>query len=161
MSTAQNTEVQVEDNAAKKIMTFDIGNLDADLGKLEEATHKVDVMFDDDGEGFAGFVVVGRNSKIYQAIDRKIRAEATQRGSKRNKALDTTKLEDAGKLVDVVKSNQAREARACVVGFYGFTNNGEAVEFSAELVDRMFTKMPVWEEKVYSAILNDQNFMKV
>jgi len=138
---------------------FDISNLTA----IETApvTHKVDVLFNDDGEAVAGFVIVGKNSPEYQAENHAIRAEGFKRSAVRKTAIDAKTDDGASKLVEAVDSNATRLALSVVKDWYGFTSNGQPTAYTKELGLAAFKKFPTWEDKVNAALEVDANFLKI
>lgn len=138
---------------------FDISNLAAI--DTAAATHKVDVLFDDDGNVVSGFVILGKNSPEYQAESHAVRAEGYKKSAIRKTAIDVKTDEGSSKLVDNIDSNATRLALSVVTGWYGFTSGGAPVPFNKELVLAMFKKFPTWEDKVNAALEVDSNFLKV
>jgi hypothetical protein len=138
---------------------FDIANLAA--AAVVAKTFNVDVLFDDDGNATAGFVIVGKNSNEYQAENHAIRAEGYKKSAIRKTAIDVKTDEGSSKLVDNIDSNATRLALSVVTGWYGFTNNGEPVPYTKELGLAAFKKFPTWEDKVNAALEVDANFLKV
>jgi hypothetical protein len=138
---------------------FDIANLTAI--DTAPATHKVDVLFDEDGNATAGFVIVGKNSPQYQAESHSVRAEGYKKSAVRKTAIDAKTDEGASKLVDVIDGNATRLALSVVVDWYGFTSAGVPVPFDKKLVATAFAKYPTWEDKVNAALEVDANFLKV
>nr|WP_315249322.1 hypothetical protein [uncultured Duganella sp.] len=149
-------------NTAQTIIAtgFDIANLAATAQALA-VTHNVDVLYDDDGNAVAGFVIVGKNSPEYQAESHAVRAEGHQRSATRKSAIDAKTDEGANKLVDIIDSNATRLALSVVVDWYGFTSDGAKVPFDKKLVAAAFKKFPTWEDKVSAALEADSNFLKV
>jgi hypothetical protein len=148
-------------NTAQTIaaLGFDIANLTANT--MVAATHKVDVLFDDDGNAVAGFVIVGKNSPEYQAESHAVRAEGYKKSAIRKTAIDVKTDDGASKLVENIDSNSTRLALSVVTDWYGFTSGGAPVPFDKALVKAAFAKFPTWEEKVNAALEVDSNFLKV
>lgn len=138
---------------------FDISNLTA--VDTAPVTHKVDVLFDEDGNATAGFIIVGKNSPEYQAESHAVRAEGYKKSAVRKTAIDAKTDEGASKLVTVIDSNATRLALSVVTGWYGFTSAGAPVPFDKKLVAAAFAKFPTWEDKVNAALEVDANFLKV
>lgn len=139
--------------------SFDIANLTAAVAAA--VTHNVDVLFDDDGNAVAGFIIVGKNSPEYQGESHAVRAEGYKKSAVRKTAIDAKTDEGASKLVDVIDSNATRLALSVVTGWYGFTSAGAPVPFDKALVAAAFKKYPTWEDKVNAALEVDANFLKV
>jgi hypothetical protein len=141
---------------------FDISNLTGSAAAaLVATTYNVDVLFDDDGNPTAGFVIVGKNSPEYQAESHAVRAEGHKRSAIRKAALDVKTDEGASKLVDIIDDNSTRLALAVVKDWYGFTSAGAPVPYEKKHGLAAFQKFPVWEEKVNAALEVDNNFLKV
>src|SRR4051812_4354283 len=90
-------------------------------GADKRVTVKVPVLFDEDGEPKAGFLIVGKNSPEYRGANHAIRSEGYQRSAKRKTAIDTATEEGASHLVSLVDGNQGRIALAVAVESFGFT----------------------------------------
>lgn len=138
---------------------FDISNLAA--AAVVAKTFKVDVLFDEDGNATAGFVIVGKNSPEYQAESHAVRADGYQKSAVRKTAIDAKTDEGASKLVDAIDSNATRLALSVVTGWYGFTSNGAPVPYERAHGLDAFKKFPTWEDKVNAALEVDANFLKV
>lgn len=137
---------------------FDISNLAA--AAVVGKTFNVDVMFDDDGNATAGFIIVGKNSPEYQAEAHAVRAEGHQRSAVRKTAIDAKTDEGANKLVDLIDSNATRLALSVIKGWYGFTSAGAPVPYERAHGLAAFKKFPTWEDKVNAALEVDSNFLK-
>lgn len=157
MNTAQNATVL---NTAQTIaaLDFDISNFTA---PSTQVTHKVPVLFDDDGEPTHGFIIVGKNSDEHREEWAKIRAEGQKRSAKRKTAIDAATDEGSQQLVGLIDGNNQRLAIAVTVGWYGFTSAGAPAPFSKALVEAAFNKYPTWQERVQIAMENDANFLKL
>lgn len=138
---------------------FDIANLTA--AAAAPVTFNVDVLFDDDGNPAAGFIIVGKNSPEYQAESHAVRADGYKRSAVRKTAIDAKTDAGASKLVEAIDSNATRLALSVVTGWYGFTSAGAPVPFDKSLVLAAFKKYPTWEDKVNAALEVDANFLKV
>jgi hypothetical protein len=138
---------------------FDISNLTAAVAEV--VTFNVDVLFDEDGNPAAGFVIVGKNSPEYQAESHAVRADGYKRSAVRKTAIDAKTDAGASKLVEAIDSNATRLALSVVTGWYGFTSAGAPVPFDKGLVLAAFKKFPTWEDKVNAALEVDANFLKV
>lgn len=158
MNNAQENTVATNTAVAIVNAGFDIANLTAPAARV---THKVPVLFDEDGEPIAGFVIVGKNSDEYRTAWAGVRAEGQKRAAKRKTAIDATTDAGAAQLVGLIDCNQTRMALAVVVDWYGFTSAGAAVPFDKGLAAAAIEKYPTWQEKVSAALENDSNFLKV
>lgn len=148
-------------NTAKTIIAagFDISNLTAVA--LVANTFNVDVLFDDDGNAVAGFVILGKNSPEYQAESHAVRANGHQKAAIRRTAIDTKTVEGSSKLVDIIDSNTTRLALSVVTDWYGFTSAGAPVPYEKKHGLAAFKQFPTWEDKVNAALEVDANFLKV
>jgi hypothetical protein len=138
---------------------FDVANLAP--AAVVTKTFNVDVLFDEDGNATAGFVILGKNSPEYQAESHAVRASGYQKAAVRKTAIDTKTEAGASKLVDVIDGNATRLALSVVTGWYGFTSAGAPVPFDKNLVAAAFAKFPTWEDKVSAALEVDANFLTV
>jgi hypothetical protein len=152
MNTAQ--EIQ---KSPAKVAGFEIEDLDAP----EQVTHKVGVVFNDEGDAISGFIIVGKDSPQYQDENSVIRQENIQRASKRNKQIDTSTPEGAKLVATTLNNNEKRLALAVTVGWFGFNSEGAELAFSKQMTEKMYTKKPTWLEKVNAALDADANFIKV
>ena len=138
---------------------FDISKLTQD-NAIAEVTFKVGVVKDDDGNDVSGFVIVGKNSQQYQDISKLLRKEGIQQASKRSSAIDASTDDGAAKLIDKLATNETRIAKAIIVDWFGFNQNGTELPFNEDIVSMMLDKMPYWQTLVLSALEKDANFMK-
>lgn len=132
--------------------------------KLTQATKKVGLEFDDNGEPTLGFVIVGKDSKEYREAASQVRAAAIRRQTNRKTKIDRTTEEGALKLDEVLQENEHTLALAVVVGWFGFTqpdgNGGQSpAEFSKERLDHMFKVKPTWREEVTKALEDSDGFL--
>lgn len=147
-------------NTAQQIQAgIDFDSLIASAEK--RVTVDVPVLFDKDGNGTAGFRIVGKNSAQYRAEQAAIRAEGTKRSSKNSTAIDTTTDEGAARLIELVDSNQARIAVAVAVETYGFESAGQPIQLSKDQMVLAFDKYPTWVERVAAQLDKDADFLKV
>jgi hypothetical protein len=147
-------------NAAQAIQAgVDFDSILATAGK--RVTVDVPVMFNDDGDGVAGFRIVGKNSPEYQGESHAIRAEGMQRSAKRKTAIDASTDEGSAQLVDLIDSNQDRLALAVTVESYGFTSGGAPVSLNKDQTKAAFEKFPTWQDRVMAALEKDADFLKV
>lgn len=142
-------------------MTQESMDLNALMADAEQAvTFKVAISQTEDGDDKAGFVILGKDSKEYQAAARAIRIEGLKKSSKRKTSLDTSTDEGAGIVARLIDSNETTLALAVVVDWFGFSSNGAVVSFNKEIVGKLFAKYPTWREAVSAALENNANFMK-
>lgn len=145
-------------NTAQTIAStgFDIFNLTAPAVRV---TKKVDLVYDDEGNATAGFIIVGKDSPEYRNESHAIRTEGTKRSAVLKKQIDTKTDAGAGQLIDLVDNNTQRLAVAVVVGWYGYTNNGVEVPLDKALVKAAYDKFSTWEVKVMAALEVDSDFL--
>jgi len=147
-------------NQAQKIQAgIDFDSILA--GADKRVTVRVPVLFDEDGEPKAGFVIVGKNSPEFRQENHAIRSEGYQRSAKRTTAIDTKTEEGASQLVHLVDVNQARIALAVAVETFGFTSEGKDIQLSASQKAAAFEKYPTWQDLVIAALEKDADFLKV
>jgi hypothetical protein len=142
-----------------QVQGFDIDNMNN--VDVVQATHKVGVVFNDDGEPVSGFLIVGKNSPQYQEANNSVRAENIKRAAKRNKQVDASTDEGAKIISRTVMSNEKTIVSAVVVDWFGFLKGGEPLSFDKAVVDKMLTAFPTWQTAISAALENDANFMKV
>lgn len=133
-----------------------------DLEQIEasaQATKKVGVAFNEDGEPTVGFIIVGKDSKQYREKAAQLRAKVIRRQANTKEKIDRKTEEGALKLDSIVQSNQHEEAVAVVVGWFGFESGGKPAEFSAELVDKVLKAKPTWREAITLALEDTTGFL--
>lgn len=135
---------------------FDISALD----NTGPVTHKVSVIDNADGESVSGFIIVGKNSLEFINAASQIRIDNIKRAAKRKQQLDTSTDEGAAVLAKTVDRNDRTSALSVVIGWYGFTANGQEIPFDKAMVEKMFAKFPTWQEKVLKELEAEANFMK-
>ncbi len=152
MNTAQTIQKSPAEAAG-----FDIEDLDVE----GEATLKVALIKDEEGEAISGFIIVGKDSPQYQAETQAIRTENIQRSAKRNKAIDT-KTEDGARLVaETLAKNERRLALAVTVGWFGFKSEGAPIAFRKDMVEKMYLKKQTWVDEVTAKLDANEGFTKV
>lgn len=134
--------------------SIDLSTLDAETA----VTFDVPVAFDDKGAPISGFTVVGKNSDQYRAAKRKQDVIAIKKSMQRGKSPDAKTDAGAEAFIDDATARETAVSIACVVGWYGFTRAGVAIELTADELAGVFTKRPTWLEKVSAAIATDANF---
>ena len=113
----------------------------------------VPMLFDaETGEPTDGFKIVGPDSEQYQDADRKWRLRNVKRASVRGRPVDGKTDDGAAEILDATTSVQKAIVYSCVVGIYGFTNDGVPAELSKATLDAIFALRPSWLVKVYIAI---------
>jgi hypothetical protein len=130
----------------------------AGIGSVEDLTYKVDVVFNEEGEGVSGFEVVGANSKRYQDAVRLSDVGAVKRAHARGRPIDPKSDDGATTLVEGAQKREMAIACACVVAMYGFTAAGAPVEPTPAILRDLFTKRPTWRKKVVAAAESEANF---
>lgn len=136
-----------------------------DLSFLEASdtapvTARVTVVTNGDGEDVSGFIILSKDSQEFQDLNAQLRTEGLQKSAKRKTAIDASTEEGAKTLHRAIASNESRLALCVVIGWFGFTYNGEEVPFNKEAVAKMFAKKPTWQAKVLAALEVESNFIK-
>jgi hypothetical protein len=135
---------------------FDISALDTE----DQATHRVAVIEDVEGNPVTGFIIVGKNSPEYQEVANQNRIENIKRAAKRKQQIDTSTDAGAKVVVDTVSSNDRKTALAVTVGWFGMLSGGKELPFDKAIAEKMFDKKPTWQEKVLKELEADANFTK-
>lgn len=136
------------------MQTIDLDSID----KPTEVTFDVPVAFDNEGTAIAGFTVVGKDSDQYRTAKRRQDVIAVKKSMQRGKAPDAKTDVGAAQYLDDGQAREIAVVSACVVGWYGFTRSGVAIECSAAEVSAVLEKRPTWLEKVGVAVASDANF---
>lgn len=126
-----------------------------------QITHRVPVIFDEEGNAKAGFIIVGKNSPQYLDVTGKSRVGNIMKSAARKKAIDTSTEEGAKILTSTLDNNESATALAVTTGWFGFGVEGADAPFDRAVVDKMFAKFPTWKAKVLADLDNDGNFIKV
>lgn len=140
---------------APEVQGFDIDSLE----NLQEITHKCAFITDAEGNPLSGVIMVGKNSVEYQQVSARNKISNIMRAGARKKNVDTATEEGAQIIAKTVDSNDRATALAVCIGFFGFNKAGQPVEFSQELLNRMFDKCPQWQQKVLADLEVEGNFM--
>lgn len=127
----------------------------------KRVTVKVPVLFDEDGEPKAGFLIVGKNSPEYLALSHALRVEGLKKSSKKKTAMDTSTDEGADQFVHLVKGNEVRVAVAVAVETFGFASDGKEIQLTEAQKKTAFEKFPTWQGAILSALDKDADFLKV
>ena len=149
-------------NTAQKIIDsgFDISALnDADV-EIEK-THRVTVLFDDEGNHRAGFDMVGKNSDQYRAVIRETSVVAIKRSQQKKQQIDAKTDAGAGELFDLGEDRNFKIACAVIVGAPGFMDKGEQVVVTKEFLRAAFTKFPTWQDRILAELEADANFLAI
>lgn len=147
-------------NTAQTIMAgFELSNFDS--VDLSRNIFDVVISRNADGDPISGFHIVGKNSIEFQTAFISTRQSGIKRSAKRSQAIDTSTDEGAALVAKTVDDNEKVFALAVTVGWFGFNLEGQPAEFDKSIVEKMFTKYPVWQKAVNLALDNDANFMKV
>lgn len=147
-------------NQAQKIQSgIDFDSILA--GADKRVTVKVPVLFDDDGEPKAGFLIVGKNSPEYRGVNHAVRSEGYQRSARRKTAIDSATEEGSSQLVHLVDASQSRIALAVAVETFGFTSGGADVQLTEAQKVAAFAKFPTWQDLIIGALEKDADFLKV
>lgn len=134
---------------------FDLAN----IASLAQVTHKCGVIFDEEGNPTAGFIMVGKNSPQYINEQNAIRVENLQRSAARKKDIDATKAEGAQVIIDKVEGNELRTACSVITGWFGFGQGGQEAEFDKDVVKQILEAAPQWKDKVLADLQGEANFM--
>jgi hypothetical protein len=138
--------------------TFDISLLDDTTAA--PLTARVAVIVNADGEDQSGFVILSKDSPEFQAVQAELRIEGLKKSAKRGSQIDASTDAGAETLSRLISANETRLALSVVTDIFGFSNNGEPVPFSKELVAKMFLKFPTWQQKVMASLEVAANFTK-
>lgn len=111
-------------------------------------TSRVVLSKKEDGKPDAVLLIVGPDADVVRAESARQRREGLKRRG--GKALDTSTDEGAAKMDDAVQDNLLNTACAAVVGWEGFTQNGEPVPFDSAAVRQMLTLRTEWRDAVLS-----------
>ena len=133
-----------------------------DLDMIEQsrdATQKVGVMFDSEGEPTAGFVIVGKDSPQYREVTERLRVAGVKRGANHKERIDTKTDEGALEFDRTVQRNEVEIAVAVTVGWFGFVSGGAEVPFSQTRLREVFAAKPTWRERVSIALENEAGFL--
>lgn len=141
-------------NQAQTIL-FNLNN----LSSIASTTHKCAVITDIEGNPVAGFVMVGKNSAEYRAIQRELRQEGLQRSAARKQTVDTATPEGAALVISTIDEQNSRTACAVITGWFGFGADGQEATFDKSQLPNIFTQMPAWQDKVLADLEKDGNFM--
>ena len=134
--------------------TIDLDSITAS----KEATQKVGVKFDDDGNPTAGFVIVGKDSHQYRSAEQRLRAAALKRQAQKSQRIDSKTDEGSVTLARLIDKNDEELAVAVVVDWFGFTSGGAPATFTTEAVRKAFQARPSWREKVSASLENEAGF---
>jgi hypothetical protein len=135
-----------------------------DLKDIEESTRKtVDVIVGhlEAKEGLGdpvGFKVLGPGSDEYEAAERTIQLLNIKEAAARHKAVDMTSDEGAAIAVDGGEARRQVMIDKCVVGWFGFLDEGKPAEFTPENLARLFKARPAWRRRVLAAIEDEAAF---
>lgn len=135
--------------------TIDLDTITA----AEEATQKVGIAFDDDGNPTVGFVIVGKDSHQYRSTEQRLKAAAIRRGATKSQRIDTKTEEGSAAYVKLMQQNEEELAAAVVVGWFGFSSGGQPAPFSAEAVRRVLKARPTYRDRITAALENEAGFL--
>lgn len=132
-------------------------SLITDKAKVQAATTDVVFEYDTEGKPKTGFKIVGPDSIEY------LQAQVTQRvtGRKRNIAqqIDFKTDEGQNELERLTQENMNYTANAVVVGWFGFTKDGEPAAFNRETVATILSTKPSWRDKIINALDKESDFL--
>jgi hypothetical protein len=141
----------------KALQTIDFDDLD----DASQQTKKVGVVFNDDNEPVIGFIIKSKDSEEYRSCGARLRASAIKRQAVTSSRIDRSTDEGAVKLDEVLQTNEDELAIAVTVDFFGFTHQGKPLEFSKDMVRKIFSKKPTWREKVTAALEDEESFLRL
>ena len=145
-------------NASETISSgFDLDS----LINSAEATSRVGVAFNDDGEATSGFVIVGKDSDAYRACEQRQQNAGIKRGATKSQRIDGKTDEGAATIGRLMASNVSEMAFAVVVDWFGFNKAGAPVAFTADGLRSVFESRPSWRDKVLAALENEDNFLPI
>ena len=151
-------------NTAQKIINagFDI-SLIAEGAPSIEKSHTVTVIFDEEGNHQAGFEIVegGKNSLQYRHAIRASDTGIVMTSQQKNKQIDAKTFDGATAILDRGDDRNFKIACAVIVGLPGFVDKGAPVPVTDEFLRAVFTKFPVWQEKILAALEVDADFLAI
>lgn len=125
-----------------------------------QATHKVAIATDDDGNPTVGFVIVGKDSPQYRNCLAAQRSRAIKRQANKKMRIDAKTEAGAEELDSVIQRNQSELTLAVVVDWFGFTHQGQPRPFDPSVLAQIFAARPSWKDKCAEALEVEENFLK-
>lgn len=129
----------------------------AQLEEIGEATYEVVVATTSTGDDVS-FTVKGTASEAYRKALRAAEVYGIKSAAQRKKLTDMTTDDGAQIAADNTERVRQIMLEHCVVGWKGFTVNGEPAELNVENLRRVFKLRPAWAERVLREIETDTNF---
>jgi hypothetical protein len=134
--------------------------MELDQIQEEPNTQRVAVGWDEDGEPTDGFIIVGKDSDEYQRTVSAHRQRAIRRQAVKRTRFDLKSEEGAEQLDATLRQNEFEVAAAVVVGWFGFTINGQPAQFSKERVTQILAVKPSWKDRILAALEDEAAFLK-
>lgn len=144
------------------MMRFGEWQVSFDINEIEEgkeATFDVVVATTETGAN-VGFTVLGTSSDAYRKVRREVEMAGIKAAAKSRRRFDMATDDGAEFVIENAEKARLDTLKACVVGWFGFTLNGEEAPLTPENLERVFKARPSWAELVVREIENDANFMK-
>lgn len=126
-----------------------------------EATSRVGVAFNDDGDATSGFIIVGKDSDAYRACEQRQQNAGIKRGATKSQRIDGKTDEGAATIGRLMATNMNELAFSVVIDWFGFTKAGAHVAFTADGLSKVFESRPTWRDKVLAALENEDNFLPI
>jgi hypothetical protein len=134
--------------------------MELDQVQEEPNTQRVAVNWDEDGEPSDGFIIVGKDSDEYQRTLSGQRQKAIRRQAVKRTRFDLKSEEGAEQLDATLRQNEFEIAAAVVVGWFGFTVNGQPAPFVRERVTQILAVKPSWKDRILAALEDEASFLK-
>jgi hypothetical protein len=134
--------------------------MELDQVQEEPGTQRVAIAWDEDGEPTDGFIIVGKDSDEYQRTISGQRQKAIRRQAVKRTRFDLKSEEGAEQLDATLRQNEFEVAAAVVVGWFGFTVNGQAAPFVRERVTQILAVKPSWKDRILAALEDEAAFLK-
>lgn len=134
--------------------------MELDQVQEEPSTQRVAVSWDEDGEPTDGFIIVGKDSEEYQRVIAAQRQKAIRRQAVKRTRYDLKTEEGAEQLDSTLRQNEFEVAAAVVVGWFGFTVNGQPAPFVRERVTQILAVKPSWKDRILQALEDEAAFLK-
>jgi len=134
--------------------------MELDQVQEEPNTQRVAVAWDEEGEPTDGFIIVGKDSDEYQKTLGGQRQKAIRRQAVKRTRFDLKTEEGAEQLDATLRQNEYEIAAAVVVGWYGFTVNGQPAPFVKERVTQILAVKPSWKDRILAALEDEAAFLK-
>jgi hypothetical protein len=126
-----------------------------------DITQRVGIAFDDEGEPYVGFVIVGKDSQQFRDADTAQRVSGLKRQSIKQQKIDTKTDAGATQFIDLVQGNELNLAVAVVVDWFGFNVAGtnQPMPFDADRLRKLLDGRKTWRDKILVALENEEAFL--